>query len=119
MVMTPEARTKQKINKLLDSYDGRIYKYMPVPGGYGKTTIDYLLCFDGLFIGIEAKAPGEKPTPRQNDVLADIRAAGGSTFVIDDDYSLEIFASFLRQIRTITAEIICAPDTYHNHGDNR
>jgi hypothetical protein len=106
MVTTPEGRIKNKINKLLDSYDGRIYKHMPVPSGYGKATIDYLLCFDGLFIGVEAKAPGEKPTPRQNDVLADIRAAGGSTFVIDDVYSLEIFAAFLRHICTVTTEII-------------
>jgi hypothetical protein len=87
--MTPEARVKKKIRELLDSYGDKLYYYMPVPGGYGRTTIDYLICARGIFVGIEAKGrPGQGPTERQEGVIEDIRAAGGTVFVINDDGSL-------------------------------
>lgn len=98
--VTPEAKVKKKIKELLDSFDTRLYYYMPVPSGYGKTTIDYLICFDGLFVGIEAKKPRGKPTLRQEGVLEDIRAAGGSTFVIDDDDDVVMLSKFLNAIIT-------------------
>lgn len=98
MAGTPEGHIKNKINKLLDSYSGRVYKFMPVPSGYGKVTIDYLICFDGLFVGVEAKKPKGKPTARQDGVLEDIRAAGGSTFVVNDEESLDVFRMFLESV---------------------
>ena len=96
--MTPEGKVKKKIKELLDSFGDKAYVYMPVPGGYGKPTIDYLICFDGLFIGIEAKKPRGKPTLRQEGALEDIRAAGGSAFVIDDDDGVELLRKFLTAI---------------------
>lgn len=60
---------------------------MPVPYGYGASTLDYLICMRGRFIAIETKAPGKKPTDRQKMVIEQIRAAGGATFVIDGDTS--------------------------------
>jgi hypothetical protein len=96
--MTPEGKIKARINKLLDSYEGHMYRYMPVPSGYGKQSVDYLVCVDGLFVGIEAKKPGERPTARQDGVLEDIRAAGGSTFVVNDDASLEVLERFLHDV---------------------
>jgi hypothetical protein len=96
--MTPEGKIKAKINKLLDHYGNRVYRYMPVPGGYGRPTIDYLVCFDGLFIGIEAKKPGEGPTERQSGTLEDIRGAGGSTFVVSNEAELQILEQFLRSV---------------------
>lgn len=96
--MTPEARIKIRIKKLLDSFGERIYYFMPVPSGYGAATIDYLLCIDGLFVGIEAKRPGGKPTLRQDGVLEDIRRANGSTFVVSDDESLNVLEQFLHGI---------------------
>ena len=71
---------------------------MPVPSGYGKATIDYFCCVTGIFLGIEAKAPGEKPTARQEAVLEDIRRAGGSTFVVSDDVSLGVLEQFLHTV---------------------
>ena len=55
---TPEGRIKQAINKVLASYP-ESYWFMPVPYGYGVSTVDYLVCHYGVFIAIEAKAPGE------------------------------------------------------------
>jgi penicillin-binding protein-related factor A (putative recombinase) len=62
---------------------------MPVPSGYGATTVDYLCCYRGHFFAIEAKAPGKVPTPRQDYVLEQIRLAGGSTFVIAGEADLD------------------------------
>ena len=98
MVTTPEGKVKAQIKKVLDSFDRHVYTFMPVQTGYGATTIDYLCCIDGLFIGIEAKAPGKKPTSRQDGVMEDIRRAGGSTFVVDDDESLEVLEQFLHSV---------------------
>jgi hypothetical protein len=95
---TPEGRIKNKIKRLIDEFGESIYSYMVVPSGYGKTTIDYLLCVDGLFVAIEAKKPGAEPTERQKGVLEDIRRAGGSTFVVNDDESLTVLEQFLRGV---------------------
>lgn len=97
---TPESRAKTKINKLLDSYDC-IYYFMPVPSGYGKMSIDYLCCVDGLFVGIEAKRfdGRAKPTDRQVGVMEDIRKAGGSTFVVACEEDLDVLENFLYNIK--------------------
>lgn len=91
---TPESRIKVKISALLRLYDN-IYYYMPVPMGMGATTVDYLCCFRGHFFAIEAKAPGRGPTARQEDVLEQIKLAGGSIFVINDEAGLELLRRLL------------------------
>jgi hypothetical protein len=84
---TPEGKTKARIKKVLDKHKGSMYVYMPVPGGFGSPTLDYLGCFHGLFFAIEAKAPGKVPTPRQEGTLDTMRAANARVFVIDGDTS--------------------------------
>lgn len=96
--MTPEGRVKQKINKVLDKYEDRIYSYMPVPGGFGKPTLDYLGFFYGLGFAIEAKRPKKGPTSRQEGTIADVLASGAQAFVINDDASLAVFAAWLEQV---------------------
>jgi len=98
--MTPEGKVKGRLKKLLDSYGERIYYLMVVPSGYGKQTVDFLICVDGLFVAVEAKRPdGDgQPTARQEQTLEDVRAAGGSTFVVYDDRSFEVFSMFLRSV---------------------
>lgn len=85
MARTPEGNVKYAINKVLDSYrnDGNLYYYMPVPYGYGTTTVDYLGCVCSRAFAIEAKAPGKRPGLRQNRALNVIQQAGGKIFVID------------------------------------
>jgi len=80
--MTPEGRIKKKISDYLRRIDGLWYN-MPVPGGYGVSTLDYLGSYRGRFFAIEAKATGRKPTDRQWATIEDIEAAGGKCFVID------------------------------------
>ena len=82
--MTPEGRIKSSVRKLLARYQG-MYSYWPVPGGFGRATIDVIGCYRGRFFGVEVKAPGNKPTLRQTRTLSEMQAAMGRTFVVDDD----------------------------------
>jgi hypothetical protein len=97
-VTTPEGAVKKKIKRVLDKYRNVIYVYMPVPGGFGKSSLDYLGCFYGKFFAIEAKRPGGKPTPRQWTMIAAIEAAGGKVFVIDGEDELAIFGQWLERV---------------------
>lgn len=85
---TPEGRVKARLNKRLRELN-LVWKFMPVPSGYGMQSLDYLLCVAGYFVAIETKAPGKNPTPRQEQTIAAIKAAGGIAFVVDDDESLD------------------------------
>ena len=82
--MTPEGKVKLAIRETLRKYAGYIYVYMPVPGGYGRTTLDYLGIADGHGFAIEAKRKGGKPTERQEVIIQQIEAAGGKVFIISD-----------------------------------
>jgi hypothetical protein len=70
----PEAKLKDEVKAWLSL---NAYTYMPVPAGYGAQTLDFLCCINGRFVGIETKAPGKVPTPRQEACMRAIRAAGG------------------------------------------
>lgn len=83
--MTPEGRVKSKINKVLAPRKPLLWWDMPVPGGYGKPTLDYVGCYQGRAFAIEAKAAGKKPTPRQDLTIEAMRVAGMKVFVIDGD----------------------------------
>jgi hypothetical protein len=93
-----EWAVKQAVNKVLESYP-ESYWFMPVPYGYGKSTVDYLVCHYGLFIGIETKAPGETPTTRQLQILKEIKDAGGEAFVIDGVDKCHVLRVFLEQVK--------------------
>jgi hypothetical protein len=83
--MTPEGATKAKIDKVLKNYPGDVYYHKPVMNGMGVPTLDYVGCACGKFFAIEAKAPGKKPTARQEITMADMRAAGAKVFFCDGD----------------------------------
>jgi hypothetical protein len=78
---TEEGRLKDQIKAHLASI--KAYRFMPVQMGYGATTLDFLCCIKGRFVGIEAKAPGKKPTRRQELCIEEILAAGGIAFWTD------------------------------------
>ena len=81
---TPEGKVKRKVTELLKKYSDLYYE-MPVPGGYGKSGLDYIGCYKGKFFSVETKAPGKKPTDRQQLTISAITRAGGAVFVIDGD----------------------------------
>jgi hypothetical protein len=86
--MTPEGKVKSSVRKLLARYQG-MYSYWPVPGGFGRATVDVIGCYRRRFFAAEVKAPGKKPTLRQTQTLAEVQAAMGKTFIVDGDDGIE------------------------------
>ena len=104
---TPEGQVKNAIKKELDHLG--CYYFMPVQTGLGKRTLDFLVCFRGLFYGIEAKRPGEKPTALQEKCIRDIRKAGGDCIVID---SVQLTAHLPRWLASHSAATLDEKNPY-------
>ena len=86
MASTPEGKVKERIKKRLVA--AGVYFHMPVQNGMGAPALDFVGCRRGAFFAIEAKAPGEEPTPRQLLTISDMERADGKVFVIDGtDYT--------------------------------
>lgn len=86
--MTPEAKVKEKIKKVLKAHG--VYYAMPIGTGYGSSGVpDFLCCLNGEFLAIEAKAGRGVPTALQEKNMRDIGKAGGRTLVINEQ-SLEL-----------------------------
>lgn len=86
-MMTPEARIKKKVREHLKSIGA--YRFSPVQMGMGQTTLDELCCVQGRFVGIEVKAEGKIPTPRQQLTMKEIHRAGGIA-IWGDSYEIII-----------------------------
>ena len=84
MAMTPEAKVKNKVVKLLK--EAGVYYFYASTHGFGRSGVpDLVCCMGGRFIAIECKAGKNKPTPLQEKEMAAIRAAGGTTLVVNED----------------------------------
>jgi hypothetical protein len=82
--MTPEAKVKARVVKLLKEHD--IYYFFPATHGFGRSGVpDIICCYNSLFMGIECKAGKNKPTALQEKEMKKIRVAGGHTLVINED----------------------------------
>jgi hypothetical protein len=93
--MTPEAKVKAKVSKLLREYGA--YYVMPVTGGYGNSGApDFLVCYHGKFLGIECKAGKGKVTALQEKNLVEINMAGGHALVINED-NINLVKDFLER----------------------
>ena len=80
MAITPEAKVKTAVKKLLDSLN--IYHFMPPANGFGRAGIpDIVGCMDGHFIAIECKAGKGQTTALQDRELNNILNAGGTVFI--------------------------------------
>jgi Holliday junction resolvase len=81
--MTPEAKTKAAIKKVLTT--AGVYFVMPMGTGYGKSGVaDFVACHKGKFLAIEAKAGKGTTTALQERELQRVRDAGGVALVISD-----------------------------------
>lgn len=104
MAGTPEGNIKKMVNKVLDGFndpltEAGLYRYWPVPSGFGASSLDCIVCYNGYFIGIETKAPGRRPTPRQELCIKQMKSAGGQVFVIDNEAGCELLRQHLRMIK--------------------
>jgi hypothetical protein len=90
MATTPEGKVKAGIKKVLKARN--IWFYMPVQNGMGVTGIpDFVCCWEGRFLGIEAKAPNGQATANQERIGKEILDHGGEWLVIRDPKHLESF----------------------------
>jgi len=72
---TPEGYEKNEVRKYLKSIGA--YVFAPVQQGFGVPTVDFLVCINGTFWGVEVKKEGGTPTARQIRTANEIMAAGG------------------------------------------
>ena len=98
---TPEGKVKDRVKRMLEKFrydsDGKqvMDTFWPVPNGMGASHLDCIICFYGRYIAIETKAPGKKPTPRQEQRITSVASAGGAVLVIDGDEGLAVLYTVL------------------------
>jgi hypothetical protein len=92
--MTPEAKVKASVVKLLKKYE--VYYFFPATHGYGRSGVpDIICCVQGVFTAIECKAGNGKTTALQERELRRIKEDRGITFVINENNQATLEA-FLR-----------------------
>lgn len=83
MAATAEKKVKDKVKAVLES-EG-VYYFMPPANGYGRSGVpDFVACVNGLFLAIETKANGNKPTALQIREIETIRRNSGVAVVVDE-----------------------------------
>jgi hypothetical protein len=92
--VTPEGRWKVKVKALLKRYG--VYQHWPVLNGMGSPTLDCVSCVCGYYLVVETKAAGEKPTPRQQITMAEMRTAGAFVFVVSSESELAVLEAYLQ-----------------------
>lgn len=104
MAMTPEAKVKKRVKELLRQYPD-IWFTMPVPSGFGESTLDFLCAMKmkhiAAFFAVETKAPGRKPTERQGIMIERMREVGAAVFIIDGDEGLRELQVWIEQLRAL------------------
>lgn len=94
MAKTPEAKVKNRIKNILNEHD--IYYAMPMGTGYGNSGVpDFLCCWKGKFLAIEAKAGANAPTALQQSHLDRINDCGGEAWVVNEG-NIHAFELFLK-----------------------
>jgi hypothetical protein len=96
MSRTAEGVIKDQVKALLKKH--KVYYHMAVLNGMGAPSLDFICCHDGRYIAIETKAPGKKPTPRQEITMNEIAFAGGFVFVVSCQQELDILEAYLNLI---------------------
>lgn len=97
MATTPEAKVKAKIKGILKAHN--VYYAMPIGTGYGNSGVpDFLCCVNGHFLGIEAKAGKGTTTALQDKNIQQIKDAGGTATVINED-TLDYLEQLIQMMR--------------------
>jgi len=91
MAKTPEGKVKDSVKQFLKERGA--WFFMPVSNGMGQVGIpDIIVCYKGVFVAIETKAPGKvtNVTSNQERVLHAIRLNDGFAFVVDSSDDLKL-----------------------------
>ena len=98
MAKTEEGNVKALVKKLLGLYEPDVYYEMHVPGGYGKSGVDFNVVARGRALYIETKRPGKDLTGLQRVRLLDAWRAGAACYVISDGNGLAALERWLLRI---------------------
>lgn len=85
MAATPESKVKAAIKRWL--VERGIWYCTPIGSAFGTAGVpDFICCWNGRFLAIEAKAPGRlsNTSALQDRQIGLIRDAGGAAVVVDD-----------------------------------
>lgn len=93
---TPEGKIKTLVKRRMAYEFPRAYRFAPVLNGMGAPGLDVYYCIGGLFVAIETKALGKRPTPRQQITIDAIRDADGLAYVVDDVVTCELMIAHLK-----------------------
>lgn len=92
--MTPEAKVKASVVKLLKKYE--VYYFFPATHGFGRSGVpDIICCMKGIFVAIECKAGKGKTTALQDRELKRIKENKGIAFVVNED-NIHVLEAYLR-----------------------
>lgn len=91
---TPEGKVKEKVKKLLKQYGA--YWHMPVQNGMGAPSLDFVCCHKGRFFAIETKAGSKGMTERQAYTRSQIVAAGGTVFLVNETFGMDILENWMK-----------------------
>lgn len=88
-----EAKVKKRIKQLLDKHEW--FWWMPPMNGFGKVGVsDFNSLRKSVFLAVEAKHGGNKPTTQQKAYLESIIAEHGIGLVVDEK-TLPLFERWL------------------------
>lgn len=89
MALTPEAKVKRDVAKILDKYN--VYYFFPPANGYGRQGIpDIICCIHGHFLAIECKAGKGTTTVLQDREIEKIRQHAGTVMVVNEHNQEEL-----------------------------
>lgn len=102
--MTPEAKVKARIKKILNAHAPHVYYCMPVGSAFGKAGVpDFICCIYGWFFAIEAKAGKGHTTALQDREIAQILESGGAAVVVNED-NVEMLEEAIAMYRRLRHE---------------
>jgi Holliday junction resolvase len=99
MSRQPEGRLVRRVSTWLKDQGATVYKIHGGDNFQEDGIPDLLCCLRGVFVGIELKQEGEKPSKAQEHQMRKINHAGGIAFVAEslDDVKAELGATLRRR----------------------
>ena len=97
MASTPEAKMKEKVDKVLK--EAGVWFFAPQSGIYGRSGIPDRIGIlpGGRMIAVEVKAdPTKKPTALQVKVINEMMDAGAIVWLVDSDLKVEALRTALK-----------------------
>ncbi len=103
-----EKSVKDHIKAILEAE--RVWYCMPAANGYGRMGLfDFIVCVEGIFLGIEAKRDDkEQPTQLQTDNATHARDVGGAVVLLIHKDNLHLLTNVISVLRLRLLRMPCA-----------